>query len=125
MVKKIANLKFLKNCRDSKIIPKFAIIKHALKDRNRRIFEDTSAAIIRSEIRQSRGTINVISEALYRLHLDLANSLRPDIWAKVEAASTERMQRLATSIEIKHKRKLAKLRNVQKPEHKPNDGKKS
>ena len=51
LVKKIAKLKFLKNCRDDKIIPKFAVIKHALKDRNRRIFEDTSAAIIRSEIR--------------------------------------------------------------------------
>ena len=34
MVRKIANLKFLKNCRDNHIIPKFAVVKHALRNRN-------------------------------------------------------------------------------------------
>ena len=52
-------------------------------------------------------------------------TLQPDIWARIEATSTERYEKLATIMKFKHKQKLGRLLKMQKPDNELNGRTKS
>ena len=53
MEKQLANLDFLKRCRDNNIIPKFIVIRKKLREQNQRIMSKVTTMITRSKFKRT------------------------------------------------------------------------
>ncbi|GLJ41389.1 hypothetical protein SUGI_0856760 [Cryptomeria japonica] len=82
---------FLKRCRDSHFLPVFVKVSHHLRNaKTRRIFHRMSLALLRSVIQSTKFVINSLNMRLLPLHLELASSLRPDVWFSFDTSSHAR-----------------------------------
>ena len=77
---KIAQLSFLKKCRDNHIIPTFGRVLHILRsNRNNHIFNKMSVMLVRDQIRVLRFSFYKLDCELLELHFCLSNALDKDI----------------------------------------------
>ena len=77
---KIAQLSFLKKCRDSHIILTFGRVSHILRsNRNNHIFNKMSVMLVRDEIRVLHFSLYKLDCELLELHFFLSNALDKDI----------------------------------------------
>ena len=80
IVRRAADLDFLKKCRDNNIIPIFALISHKIRSRwNHKAFERLSRALVRGELRRTRATLDTLSKNALKLHLQLTHEIRMDL----------------------------------------------
>lgn len=110
LAKHLTNLAFLKRCRDNNIVPKFLRIKDLFgTEKSKRILKHTSQALLRERISHIKHQLHLISERTLRLHLSLASTLRPDIWATVDRISAEQAERIHSQSSEQQKQKFQKL----------------
>ena len=77
---KIAQLSFLKKCRDSHIILTFGSVSHILRsNRNNHIFNKMSVMLVSDHIKVLCFALYKIDRELLELHLCLSNALDKDI----------------------------------------------
>ncbi|GLJ21435.1 hypothetical protein SUGI_0394760 [Cryptomeria japonica] len=112
LLKKVADLAFLKRCRDSCLIPSFVRISHHLwSHSSKHIFQQASLSLLRDVIKGTRSQINLLNNRLLPLHLELDNSLRPDLWIILDTSSFSRvMGRQASCILRQTKNFISLLR---------------
>jgi hypothetical protein len=74
MAHRLADIEFLKQCRDEDIILKFVAINHHLNaGKYNRIFRATSFSLVREEIKSKRKDLEALSNKSCMLHIKLAN----------------------------------------------------
>lgn len=78
--RRAADLDFLKQCRDSSVLPSFACIQHQIRSRwNKSAFHALEKSIVRGEIRRNRYMLVLLSKMALKLHLKLAHELDLDV----------------------------------------------
>ena len=104
--RRATDLDFLKRCRDTSVLPKFAIVKHQLRNhRNHRAFDRLGFAIVRGEIRRTRVNLNSLSNLALKLHLKLAHTLRDDLWTIVDACAALKADKEGCASRLKQNKK--------------------
>ena len=91
LMKKIVDLAFLKHCRDSNMLPCFSKFTHHLRSVfNQHIFLRASLSLLKSIIQSTRREINHLNAKLFPLRLELASTLHPDLWIRLDTSSYAR-----------------------------------
>lgn len=105
-----SDLAFLKQCRDSSVIPIFARIKHRLNTPlNHQVFLKASLALVRPEISRVRKSLNLVSRFLLDLHLKLGNLFSTSLWARIDACSALKSLRLEETRKLNQASKFQRL----------------
>ena len=104
------DLNFLKHCRDKKLTPKFAIIKHKMRSSwNKKAFDTLSESLVRAKIRKTCAMLDRLSREALMLHLKLANVIRFDLWNVVDACAAFKASNLECKAHLKQEKKILKL----------------
>ncbi|GLJ52764.1 hypothetical protein SUGI_1123710 [Cryptomeria japonica] len=118
LAKRVADLAFLKRCRDCRLIPSFVKISHHLwSPYTKAIFSRACLSLLRSVIKSTRRTIDFLNSRLLPLHLELASSLRPDLWLRLDLTSYARASGHKEECSKRQKRKFFNLQRRQQGRH--------
>jgi hypothetical protein len=110
--RRVADLEFLKNCRDNKVLPKFARIEHRMKNKgNNATFHRLGLSIIKNEIKKTRSTLDYLSKTVLNLHLKLACFISPELWKTVDALASLKAEKECHVVHARHKKKMDILLN--------------
>jgi len=108
--RRAADLQFLKQCRNKKIIPPFAKINHRLFNHyNNKLFLKLSLALIRSEIKRTRAALDRLNHLALSSHLKLTMEISFDLWKIIDAKAALKAQSEGRIARERQSRKLAKL----------------
>ena len=108
--KKIAHLSFLKQCRDTNVIPSFAKISHPLKNNhNNLLFKKMGLMLVHDQIKSLRCALDKLNRQLLLLHTQLANSIDKLTWDYWDRCSRRRVDVMSKKLRAKHDSKLFKL----------------
>ncbi|GLJ17582.1 hypothetical protein SUGI_0306010 [Cryptomeria japonica] len=118
LAKRVADLAFLKRCRDYHLIPSFVKISHHLwSPYTKSIFSRACLSLLRSVIKSTRRAIDFLNSRLLPLHLELASSLRPDLWLRLDLTSYARASGHKEECSKRQKRKFYNLQRRQQGSH--------
>ncbi|GLJ51823.1 hypothetical protein SUGI_1100970 [Cryptomeria japonica] len=118
LAKRVADLAFLKRCRDCRLIPSFVKISHHLwSPYTKTIFSRACLSLLRSVIKSTRRAIDFLNSRLLPLHLELASSLRPDLWLRLDLTSYARASGHKEECSRRQKRKFFNLQRRQQGSH--------
>ena len=108
--KLLCNLAFLCRCRDGRIIPKFAKIKHhVMNNRVKNILDHASIAIVRERIRDVRKRLSVTSQELLDIHLKLSNAMQREDCNRIDRITTQKEEWISGKVKKKQIQKFNKL----------------
>ncbi|GLJ17907.1 hypothetical protein SUGI_0313760 [Cryptomeria japonica] len=118
LAKRVADLAFLKRCRDCRLIPSFVKISQNLwSPYTKTIFSRACLSLLRSVIKSTRRAIDFLNSRLLPLHLELASSLRPDLWLRLDLTSYARAAGHKEECSRRQKRKFFNLQRRQQGSH--------
>ncbi|GLJ45836.1 hypothetical protein SUGI_0964920 [Cryptomeria japonica] len=118
LAKTVADLAFLKRCRDCCLIPSFMKISHYLwSPYTKTIFSRACLSLLRSVIKSTTRAIDFLNSRLLPLHLELASSLRPDLWLRLDLTSYARASGHKEECSKRQKRKFFNLQRHQQGSH--------
>lgn len=81
----LCNLTFLLRCWDQKVIPDFAMVKHAVDSPMiRRVLYHTGLAIVWERIKLPHLQLDIVGKKSLRLHLELGAIMSKMDWGKCE-----------------------------------------
>ncbi|GLJ10115.1 hypothetical protein SUGI_0122410 [Cryptomeria japonica] len=116
----VADLAFLKRCRDCRLIPSFVKISHHLwSPYTKHIFSQPCLSLLRSIIKSTRRAIDFLNSRLLPLHLELASSLRLDLWLHLDLTSFSRASGHKEECVKRKKKKFYTLQRRQHGSHSP------
>jgi hypothetical protein len=108
--RRLADLEFLKKCRDENVLPKFAQIQHRTKNRwNNMAFSRLGLSIVRGKIKKNRCILERTSKNALKLHLKLAQITTPGLWRIVDALATMKAETTYAEENNRHVSKLKRL----------------
>lgn len=108
--RRAADLTFLKDCRDMKLTPTFAVINHCMRSKwNARAFDKLSTSLVKTEIRKTRFKLDRLSQDALKLHLELAATVNFDLWKAADANAALKADREGRETRTKHQKKLTNL----------------
>jgi len=91
--RRTADLQFLKQCRNNKIIPHFAKVNHRLFNHyNNKAFSKLSLALIRGEIRRTRAALDKLNRLALSTHLKLSMVINFELWKSIDAKAALKAQ---------------------------------
>ncbi|XP_054708420.1 latrophilin Cirl-like [Uloborus diversus] len=100
--------------RDSETIPKFLQQKRLIRSAQaHRIYNRTEKALLRERIHDIRKDLAKTSTSLLRLHLSIANSIRPADWDTVDRLTFSSAERKMECVSARQKSKFNTLNNTQ------------
>jgi hypothetical protein len=110
--RRMADLEFLKKCRDENVLPKFAQIQQRTKNKwNNATFSRLGLSIIRGEIRKNRCILEHLSKNALKLHLKLAQVVTPELWKIVDVIAAMKLDCAYVQAQNIHSSKLEWLLN--------------
>jgi hypothetical protein len=110
--RRIEDLEFLKNCIDKKVLQKFVCIEHKMRNKwNNTTFCKSGFSIVNREIRRTRYALDNRSKTMLKLHLKLANTIRPELWKTIDVLATLKVDKENCVVRTRQKIKLDKLIN--------------
>lgn len=108
--RRAADLQFLKQCRNKRIIPHFAKVNHRLFNQyNNKSFLKLSLALIRSEIKRTQAALDNLNRLALSWHLKLTMKISPDLWKIVDAKAALKAQTEGRIARERQSKKIAKL----------------
>ncbi|XP_052739858.1 uncharacterized protein LOC112042946 isoform X2 [Bicyclus anynana] len=109
-VKLECGLRFIVQCRNNHVVPKFARIKpvKCFMDYES-FFHTANQKLLRRVIRDYHCKITQINNTLYELHLQLTGILDQDLWDAVDTMTYNRSNNIRRSSEYVHNKKLEYL----------------
>jgi hypothetical protein len=88
IVRRAADLDFLKKCRDNNLTPIFALISHQICSKwNYKAFEQLSRALVWGELRKTRAALDALSRNALKLHLQLTHKIHMDLWTVMDVSA--------------------------------------
>ena len=108
--RRVADLTFLKNCRDLNLIPTFAVINHRMRSKwNMKAFDKLSMHLVKLEIKKTRFNLDHLARDSLKLHLKLAATIRQDLWLAADSNAALKAERELEKTRTKHHRKILKM----------------